>query len=183
MARSSSRRASTVLPLAAASHPVQKRSQSRYTRVMSFGRYVSRFAWVLSLLAVGCPKTDGGGAVPWNRAGSDAPDRAGAGGGGGGWPSETRDAGVDAATGSGTGSGLETPIASADVLFVVDNSGSMRQEQAALREQFPRLIEALTTGRKRNGESFSAVKDMHLGVVSTDMGLSGIANNFPGCNT
>jgi hypothetical protein len=70
-----------------------------------------------------------------------------------------------------------------DLLFVVDNSGSMRQEQGALREQFPRLITTLTTGRKSNGETFPPVKDMHLGVVSTDMGLAGIANNFPGCNT
>ena len=70
-----------------------------------------------------------------------------------------------------------------DLLFVVDNSGSMRQEQGALREQFPKLIQTLTTGKKSDGESFPPVKDMHLGVVSTDMGLAGIANNFPGCNT
>jgi len=70
-----------------------------------------------------------------------------------------------------------------DLLFVVDNSGSMRQEQGALREQFPKLITTLTTGKKSNGETFPPVKDMHLGVVSTDMGLAGIANNFPGCNT
>jgi hypothetical protein len=70
-----------------------------------------------------------------------------------------------------------------DLLFVVDNSGSMRQEQGALRDQFPKLIETLTTGKKSNGETFPPVKDMHLGVVSTDMGLAGIPNNFPGCNT
>jgi hypothetical protein len=70
-----------------------------------------------------------------------------------------------------------------DLLFVVDNSGSMRQEQGALREQFPPLITTLATGRKSDGETFPPVKDMHLGVVSTDMGLAGIANNFPGCNT
>ena len=70
-----------------------------------------------------------------------------------------------------------------DLLFVVDNSGSMRQEQGALRDQFPKLITTLTSGRKSNGETFPPVKDMHLGVVSTDMGLAGIQNNFPGCNT
>jgi hypothetical protein len=70
-----------------------------------------------------------------------------------------------------------------DLLFVVDNSGSMRQEQGSLKAQFPKLITTLTTGRKSNGDSFPPVKDMHLGVVSTDMGLAGIANNFPGCNT
>jgi hypothetical protein len=71
----------------------------------------------------------------------------------------------------------------ADLLFVVDNSNSMRQEQASLREQFPKLIKTLTSGRTSSGEPFPALRDLHLGVVSTDMGLAGIANNFPGCNT
>jgi hypothetical protein len=70
-----------------------------------------------------------------------------------------------------------------DLLFVVDNSGSMRQEQGSLREQFPKLISTLTTGKKSNGETFPPVKDLHLGVVSTDMGLVGVPNNYPGCNT
>jgi hypothetical protein len=70
-----------------------------------------------------------------------------------------------------------------DLLFVVDNSGSMRQEQGSLREQFPRLITTLTTGKKSNGDTFPPVKDLHLGVVSTDMGLVGVPNNYPGCNT
>ena len=78
---------------------------------------------------------------------------------------------------------LEEVASATDALFVVDNSGSMRQEQAALREQFPRLIAALTSGVTSSGERFPAVDDLHLGVVSTDMGLAGIANNFPGCNT
>ncbi|HKP61144.1 MAG TPA: hypothetical protein VJV78_30645 [Polyangiales bacterium] len=72
---------------------------------------------------------------------------------------------------------------SADLLFVVDNSGSMRQEQAALREQFPKLIQVLVTGLKSSGERFPPLRDLHLGVVSSDMGLAGIPNNFPGCNT
>jgi hypothetical protein len=70
-----------------------------------------------------------------------------------------------------------------DILFVVDNSGSMRQEQAALRDQFPKLINTMTQGMKSDGMQFPPVKDMHLGVVSTDMGLVGIRNNYPGCNT
>jgi hypothetical protein len=70
-----------------------------------------------------------------------------------------------------------------DLLFVVDNSGSMRQEQAALRDQFPKLINTLTMGVKSDGSTFPPVKDMHLGVVSTDMGLAGVPNNFPSCNT
>lgn len=70
-----------------------------------------------------------------------------------------------------------------DLLFVVDNSGSMRQEQGNLKEQFPPLITTLTTGMKSDGKTFPPVKDLHLGVVSTDMGLAGVPNNFPGCNT
>jgi hypothetical protein len=70
-----------------------------------------------------------------------------------------------------------------DLLFVVDNSGSMRQEQSALRDQFPKLIDTLTLGRKSDGSMFRPVTDMHLGVVSTDMGLAGIPNNFPSCST
>jgi hypothetical protein len=70
-----------------------------------------------------------------------------------------------------------------DILFVVDNSGSMRQEQAALRDQFPKLINTLTMGEKSDGTRFPPVRDMHLGVVSTDMGLAGVPNNYPSCNT
>ncbi|HEX2677817.1 MAG TPA: hypothetical protein VHM19_14290 [Polyangiales bacterium] len=59
-----------------------------------------------------------------------------------------------------------------DLLFVVDNSGSMREEQAALKDQFPKLIDELTQ---------SHVKDLHVGVVSVDMGLIGIAG-IAGCD-
>jgi len=61
-----------------------------------------------------------------------------------------------------------------DLLFVVDNSGSMREEQEALRVQFPRLISTLTRGVRADGTSFPAVRDLHLGVVSTDMGLPNV---------
>jgi len=61
-----------------------------------------------------------------------------------------------------------------DVLFVVDNSGSMREEQEALRMQFPRLIAALTRGERADGSLFAPARDLHLGVVSTDMGLPNV---------
>ena len=74
----------------------------------------------------------------------------------------------------------EVPL---DLLFVVDNSASMHQEQAALRREFPRLVEVLTTGdRDGDGEAdFPGVADLHLGVVSSDMGLPGI-QGIPGCS-
>jgi hypothetical protein len=79
---------------------------------------------------------------------------------------------------------LSAPISSGvDLLFVVDNSGSMRQEQASLREQFPRMIQMLTSGKRSDGSLFPPARDVHLGVVSTDMGLAGLATNFPGCNS
>jgi hypothetical protein len=68
-----------------------------------------------------------------------------------------------------------------DLLFVVDNSQSMAEEQAALNLQFPRLIKTLTSGLRSDGTKFPAVKNLHLGVVSSDMGLVGIPNAY-GCD-
>ena len=67
-----------------------------------------------------------------------------------------------------------TNIDKVDMLFMVDNSNSMHEEQAALRTQFAHLIEVLTTG-DRNGDGkadFPPAKDVHLGVVTSDMGGS-----------
>ncbi|HET8933454.1 MAG TPA: hypothetical protein VFN67_08450 [Polyangiales bacterium] len=63
-----------------------------------------------------------------------------------------------------------------DLLFVVDNSNSMAGEQALLRAQFPRLMETLTTGRRSPDDPrpFTPVRDLHVGVVSTDMGIPGV---------
>jgi hypothetical protein len=51
----------------------------------------------------------------------------------------------------------------ADVLFVIDNSQSMVQEQQSLAANFPRFMEVLE--RIEGG-----TPDLHIGVVSTDMG-------------
>jgi len=66
-----------------------------------------------------------------------------------------------------------------DLLFVVDNSQSMEQEQAKLRDQIPRMIKVLATGDKTpddgvENKDFPPVKDLHLAVVSSDMGLPGV---------
>lgn len=50
-----------------------------------------------------------------------------------------------------------------DVLFVVDNSGSMAEEQARLRQDFPALLQAVRS-------SFGGAPDLHVGVISTDLG-------------
>jgi hypothetical protein len=67
-----------------------------------------------------------------------------------------------------------TNIDKVDLLFMVDNSGSMREEQEALRREFPKLVTVLTTGTRADGTKFPPAKDLHLGVVSSDMGLAGI---------
>ncbi|HMI91072.1 MAG TPA: hypothetical protein VK509_06890 [Polyangiales bacterium] len=64
-----------------------------------------------------------------------------------------------------------------DLLFMVDNSGSMAQEQSALREQFPKLISVLTSGNWGDDRpSFPPINDLHLAVVSSDLGLVGISD-------
>lgn len=59
-----------------------------------------------------------------------------------------------------------------DVLLVVDNSGSMGEEQALLVREFPRLARVLASG-DRDGDGiqdFPALQSVQLGVISTDLG-------------
>ena len=74
-----------------------------------------------------------------------------------------------------------------DLLFVIDNSGSMQEEQAKLRKELPRMIKILTSGDldpDDNGgvleenKDFPAAKDLHLAVVTTDMGLPGVQTSM-----
>lgn len=74
-----------------------------------------------------------------------------------------------------------TNIDKVDLLFVVDNSGSMKEEQSSLQREFPKLITVLTTGERPPKPSFPPAEDLHLGVVSSDMGLVGI-QGIPGCD-
>ena len=66
-----------------------------------------------------------------------------------------------------------------DILFVVDNSGSMWEEQTNLARELPRFFGALATGEIRDRDSgevrvrFDPVDDLHVGVVTTDMGTGG----------
>jgi hypothetical protein len=66
------------------------------------------------------------------------------------------------------------PGAKMDILFMVDNSSSMSPLQAKLTSSFPQLMKVL--------ESLpGGVPDLHIGVVSSDMGSGAFA--APGCNT
>jgi hypothetical protein len=62
------------------------------------------------------------------------------------------------------------PTGLAEVLFVVDNSGSMAQEQAALALAVPSFLDTFFTEAEARGIEAS----LNVGVVSTDMGTQGI---------
>ncbi len=70
-----------------------------------------------------------------------------------------------------------------DILFVIDNSGSMKEEQEKLRQELPRMIRILTSGDMNPddnggwiepGKDFAPATDIHLAVVTVDMGLPGV---------
>lgn len=73
-----------------------------------------------------------------------------------------------------------------DVLFMIDNSGSMSEEQLKLSKELPRLVRVLTSGYldgvpKMNAPpDFTPVSSLHLGVVSSDLGVNGRAG-VTGC--
>ncbi len=76
-----------------------------------------------------------------------------------------------------------TEASSVDMLFMVDNSGSMAEEQASLTVQFPRLVRGLATGdRNADGvEDTLPIHDLHFAVITSDMGNGGFP--VPPCAT
>lgn len=62
-----------------------------------------------------------------------------------------------------------------DLLFVVDNSGSMLAEHQSLESRFPELIRALDELGPRR-------PDLHIGVVTSDMGTGRIDTGDARCN-
>jgi hypothetical protein len=60
-----------------------------------------------------------------------------------------------------------------DILFVIDNSGSMAEEQASLVQNFPRFINVLKTIE-------GGLPNVHIGVVSSDVGAG--PYTIPGCS-
>jgi hypothetical protein len=86
-----------------------------------------------------------------------------------------------------------------DLLMVVDNSGSMAENQANIMAQLGPLIDQLTNppcisrstpgggtphtcmaGNMDDVPAYPAVKDLHVGVISTDLGTPGFM--VPGCD-
>ncbi|MDX2020654.1 MAG: hypothetical protein SF187_10455 [Deltaproteobacteria bacterium] len=68
------------------------------------------------------------------------------------------------------------PIRDLDLLFMIDNSGSMKEEQTKLRKNFPTLIETL---RQIPG----GLPNVHIGVISSDVGAGNVfISGNPACN-
>ncbi len=63
-----------------------------------------------------------------------------------------------------------------DILFVIDNSDSMREEQEDLANRFEQLIEALRTPKLDN-----RIPNIRIGVVSSDLGAGSYALDQVGC--
>ena len=81
---------------------------------------------------------------------------------------------------AGCGQSLTGTGGVVDLLFVVDSSSSMREEQESLAREFPRMMRKLTTGdHDEDGTpEYEPIHDLHLGVVSTSLGTVG---SYPGC--
>jgi len=70
-----------------------------------------------------------------------------------------------------------------DLLFMVDNSNSMNEEQEKLRAQIPMLVSGLLEGVDLDGDGeldYRGATDVHLGVVSSDLGIPGV-RDVEGC--
>lgn len=119
------------------------------------------FLALLTALALGCGDDDGDGM-------RDS--------GGGGGDSGGRDVGPPSPPNPCR---IALPV---DLIFVVDNSHSMREEQASLVANFPALIETLTNpgDRDGDGEPEPGVTDLRVAIVSTDMGV-GVGNTNEFC--
>ena len=64
----------------------------------------------------------------------------------------------------------------ADIVVLIDNSGSMAQEQGALTLRFPELIAELVDPRDADGDTrpdHPAIEDLNIGVITPDMGTFG----------
>ena len=91
-----------------------------------------------------------------------------------------RDMGMDplACTLAGTSVAVRvTEVDSIDLLFMVDNSFSMIEEQGALISEIPRLVQVLATGdRNADGvQDFRPLSSIQIGVVTSDMGIGGVS--------
>ena len=74
------------------------------------------------------------------------------------------------------------PQRALDLLVVIDDSASMKDEQAKLALQVPRLVELLLSGGESEPTAvgtFPAIESLHVGVITPDLGHSTVPpHNF-----
>lgn len=65
------------------------------------------------------------------------------------------------------------PTAELDLLFMIDDSGSMNEEQATLESSIPQLMELLATGHDVSGfvPDHTPFDSIHLAVITSDLGV------------
>lgn len=78
-----------------------------------------------------------------------------------------------------------TNVDKVDLLFMIDNSGSMREEQDNLIREVPRLVRVLASGDSDadGDQDFPPVASLHVGVITSDMGSgnqTGVRTCTPG---
>ena len=92
-------------------------------------------------------------------------------GGRGGDAGTQEDAGGERDAGGEQDAGCGVPAQELDILFLIDNSGTMYEEQASLAAELPRLLAALGTGGDPDLPiRFEPPSSIHVGVITTDMG-------------
>jgi hypothetical protein len=88
------------------------------------------------------------------------------------------------------GRAIEVPvnsdgIADVDLLLVIDDSTSMREEQELLRREIPQLVRGLTAPPDEDGDGepdWTPVESLRVAVVTTDMGTNGVPiSGLGGC--
>src|SRR5262245_34600799 len=65
-----------------------------------------------------------------------------------------------------TGVYIQNPQLQLDIVFGIDNSGSMKEEQDNLIKNFPRFMQVLKAAIPAG-----STLDAHIGVVSSDLGI------------
>jgi hypothetical protein len=79
----------------------------------------------------------------------------------------------------------QTGVDKVDLLFMIDNSGSMAEEQKKLAAVLPDLVTVLATGQlnpnmPKERPDFPPVKSLHIGVISSDLGVN-LAPDIASC--
>lgn len=78
----------------------------------------------------------------------------------------------------------ELGVTSVDLLFVIDNSGSMNQEQDNLAVEIPALVRDLVSPPDADGDGdpdWSAVESLRIGIATTDVGTGSVMYPRSGC--